>query len=266
MTWGPILGRACALCFILLFAGTAFAWTLPVSHDYGKVVIRNYSRNAGLAPVQFDHWLHRALYTCRLCHVDIGFAMQANATNITAENNRKGYYCGACHDGTRTFGAGKIFRACTLNRTADDLARCERCHAVGKKVKKEQEYAVFTDKFPKRAFGNIIDWEKAEAQKLVAPVDFLEGISIRRAPLKSQEDFSITSRSSWMTDIIFSHKKHAVWNGCEVCHPEIFSSVKRGTVKYTMLQISDGQYCGLCHGRVAFPLFDCERCHVTPVR
>jgi c(7)-type cytochrome triheme protein len=69
-----------------------------------------------------------------------------------------------------------------------------------------------------------------------------------------------------MSNILFSHKKHTVWNGCEVCHPEIFPSARRGTVKYSMLQVSAGAYCGVCHTTVAFPLFDCERCHKSSVR
>jgi len=35
--------------------------------------------------VVFDHWLHRAKFTCRLCHVDIGFAMKAEATDIRCQ-------------------------------------------------------------------------------------------------------------------------------------------------------------------------------------
>jgi c(7)-type cytochrome triheme protein len=266
MTMVRMLGKAGALLILLLAADAADARNLPIPHEYGKVIINNHSRRAGLAPVQFDHWLHRALYTCRLCHVDIGFAMQANATNITADGNAKGYYCGACHNGKQPFKERKVFRACDLNQSSNDRSRCERCHSVGKKVKKEYEYAVFTEKFPRRVYGDIIDWEEAEAKKLVSPVDFLEAVSIRRPALKAQEDFSITSKSNWVSDIIFSHKKHTVWNGCEVCHPEIFPSSKQGTVKYSMLEISAGQYCGLCHTKVAFPLFDCQRCHKASVR
>lgn len=33
----------------------------------------------------------------RLCHVDIGFAMKANETGITADDNASGNYCGTCH-------------------------------------------------------------------------------------------------------------------------------------------------------------------------
>ncbi len=31
-----------------------------------------------------------------------------------------------------------------------------------------------------------------------------------------------------------------------------------------MKKIAAGEYCGRCHNRVAFPLFDCLRCHVIP--
>jgi c(7)-type cytochrome triheme protein len=79
-------------------------------------------------------------------------------------------------------------------------------------------------------------------------------------------DVPIESKATWMPDVLFSHKKHALWNGCEVCHPEIFPSTKRGTIKYSMFQIWDGQYCGVCHGKVAFPLRDCQRCHTKPVQ
>ncbi len=238
---------------------------MPVPQKYGSVVIRNFSGKAGLKPVRFEHWLHRSLYTCRLCHVDIGFAMQANATEISAETNQKGFYCGACHNGTRTFSGRTIFSSCSLSPSSSAVDTCDRCHSAGMMSTKRYDYEVFATRLPKR-LGYLIDWEAAEARGLIRPVDILDGISMQRTPLSAQKDFSITSKSTWMPDIIFSHRKHALWNGCEVCHPEIFPSTKKGTVKYSMLQISDGQYCGLCHGRVAFPLNDCQQCHIDPVR
>jgi len=69
-----------------------------------------------------------------------------------------------------------------------------------------------------------------------------------------------------MPDIIFSHAKHTVWNGCEGCHPEIFMGVKRGATKYSMVDIFEGKYCGACHVAVAFPTIDCQRCHSRPVQ
>jgi len=253
------------LSFVLVFVGRVTGRTLPIPHEYGRVIIRNFSEQAGLAPVRFDHWLHRARYTCRLCHVDIGFAMEANATKIKADTNMKGFYCGSCHNGRRVYDRRKIFASCSLNALPGEETRCSRCHSVGKNVQKEYDYASFTEKLPKKNVWGLVDWEEAEAQRLIKPLDLLPGVSIERPPLSLQKDFSIESRG-WMSDIIFSHKKHAQWNGCEVCHPDIFPSVKKGTVKYSMFQISGGQYCGVCHDRVAFPLDDCSRCHSSRMR
>ncbi len=262
-----ILKALSVVVTVLLTAEMAYAGATREPAEYGSVTIDNFSRRAGLAPVRFDHWLHRALYTCRLCHVDIGFAMEANGTKITADTNIKGFHCGACHNGMRLYGEKKIFSSCSPSTAPEEAIRCSRCHSVGKEdVRKEYVYAVFTATFPKAKAGNYIDWEETEARGLIHPVDYLPGVSIKRQTLTPQKDFSITSKSTWMPDIIFSHKKHIVWNGCEVCHPDIFPSVKKGSVKYSMLEITKGRYCGLCHDRVAFPLNNCERCHVAPVR
>ncbi len=69
-----------------------------------------------------------------------------------------------------------------------------------------------------------------------------------------------------MPDIIFSHRKHTDWNGCDTCHPDIFIGVKKGKTKYTMIEIFDNKYCGVCHGKVAFPLMGCQRCHTEQVQ
>jgi c(7)-type cytochrome triheme protein len=95
--------------------------------------------------------------------------------------------------------------------------------------------------------------------------DYVEGVSMRRAPLKMDKVVPIAS-SGWMTDVLFSHPKHSVWNGCEVCHPEIYPRTKAGSRRTSMIEISSGAGCGVCHTKVAFPLVDCERCHVKPVR
>ena len=263
-----------ALLLLLLacvFSGAAFAQTgikkkRPLPFDYGKVVINNNSEKAGLAPVVFDHWLHRAKYTCRLCHVDIGFAMKAGATGIKASDNINGYYCGACHNGKLNADKKKLFASCGKLAMTQDRANCFRCHSSGKNVKPEYDFNQFTKNFPKGRFGNGVDWEKAEEVGLIKPVDFLEGISIQRKSISEQKDFALGAKVEGMPDIIFSHKKHTVWNGCELCHPEIFIGVKKGASKYSMVDIFEGKSCGACHATVAFPLLDCQRCHTKPVR
>jgi c(7)-type cytochrome triheme protein len=238
----------------------------PQPSEYGRVVIANHSEAARLAPVVFDHWLHRAKYTCRLCHVDIGFGMKAGATDVRAADNMAGQFCGACHNGrTQSAGGKRIFESCGKTLPAEGRGTCIRCHSLGKEVRPENDFAAFTRNFPRERFGNGIDWEKAEEQKLIHPADFLEGVSIRRTPLTAQKDFALAAKLEGMPDIVFSHAKHTVWNGCELCHPQIFA-LKRGATRTSMVQIFEGNFCGTCHATVAFPLLDCQRCHTLPVQ
>jgi c(7)-type cytochrome triheme protein len=256
---------------VLLFAAMVFAQgggvrkRRPLPDEYGRVVINNYSEKAGLSPVQFDHWWHRSRYTCRLCHVDIAFVMKAGSTGIKAEDNQKGYYCGTCHNGKTPFEDRTVFAACSDKYTDEDVPRCNRCHSLGKRVKRLHDFADFAKDMPKGRFGNGIDWDKAEEKGLIKLQDYIEGVSIRRPAMAIQKDFSLTPKVTGLPEIIFSHKKHTVWDGCEGCHPEIFIGVKRGLTKYTMADIFDGRYCGVCHTSVAFPLLDCQRCHTKTV-
>jgi c(7)-type cytochrome triheme protein len=237
---------------------------VPAHDNYGTVLLNNHSREAGVAPVVFDHWLHRAKFTCKLCHVDIGFAMKAEATEIRAVDNINGYYCGSCHDGRRVIDDKEIFASCAVKFTEEEGKRCARCHSGGKTGQRKYTFKTFTANLP-RLFGDLIDWEKAEKQGKIKPIDYLEGISYKREALKAQKDFAMEVRSLRWADVIFSHKKHIVWNGCEVCHPLIYQSSKKGTVRYTMTEIMEGESCGVCHVSVAFSVWLCRKCHKNPV-
>jgi c(7)-type cytochrome triheme protein len=232
---------------------------------YGLVQLGNRAASAKVPPVSFDHWRHRARFTCRLCHVDVGFAMAADQTGISASTNRSGYHCGACHNGKTVFGGKPLFASCSSTRDVDESPDCRRCHARRDPDRLRKDFEAFAERFPRKGQGRGIDWEEAEAKGLIRPIDFVEGVSIRRAPLKMDKEIAIES-GGWMTDVLFSHRKHSVWNGCEVCHPDIYPSTKAGTKKTSMIEISSGMGCGVCHTKVAFPIGDCERCHVKPVR
>ena len=132
-------------------------------------------------------------------------------------------------------------------------------------MRRDLDFATFTKPLPRGRFGNGIDWEKAELDGLLKPVDYLEGVSVKRHIRPGQEDFALSAKLPGMPDIIFSHAKHTTWNGCELCHPEIFK-VRRGETRTSMVQIFEGQSCGTCHVTVAFPLIDCQRCHASPVK
>jgi c(7)-type cytochrome triheme protein len=252
----------CVLVILIAVAGGGWAGE-AAPRDYGKVIMNNFSQKEGLAAVEFDHWLHRANYTCRLCHSDIGFALKAGATEVKAADNMKGLYCGVCHNGKMQHGGKAVFPACGTDK-AD--ARCQRCHSQGKNVKRENDFAAFAAKMPKERFGNGINWDKASSEGAIKPGDYLEGLSIKKPAQPIQQDFTIHPKAGAKNDILFSHKKHVAWNGCEVCHPEIFKGGKRGTTTYSMNEINQGKFCGVCHSTVSFPLTDCDRCHSKPVK
>lgn len=267
------------MVIVLGFAGIAFSAggvkkKKVLEQDYGNVIISVNSTKAGVNPVLFEHWVHRRKFTCRVCHVDIGFSMKANEGGIRAVDNMKGYYCGACHNGKSSFGGDKVFAACSDKFTKDDMKRCIRCHSqdkvvLEKEARREQReiaFRTFADTMPKERGGNGINWEKAEESGAIKLIDYVEGVSTKRAPMVNQKDFSIGANVEGVPEIIFSHKKHTVWNGCELCHPDIFVGVKRGSEKYSMIDLFAGKYCGACHGNVAFPQSDCRRCHTKQVQ
>jgi c(7)-type cytochrome triheme protein len=255
------LGATLVIClfFSLVYAdtfGTKKKRQKP--EEFGTIVLNNFSEKKSIGPVVFKHWLHRSKYTCRLCHVDIGFAMKAGDTGITENDNKNGMYCGACHNGKEAFPAEE-------RRSNGELKKnCDRCHSFGKKVEFKYDFYEFRKALPQERFGNGIDWIKAEDQKLVTLKDQIEGISIKRKKLTNPKEEVLSAKIAGMPNIIFSHKKHAVWNGCELCHPELFG-VKKGQTVYSMQDLFNGKYCGACHGSVAFPNDDCQRCHTEPV-
>jgi c(7)-type cytochrome triheme protein len=63
------------------------------------------------------------------------------------------------------------------------------------------------------------------------------------------------------SDVTFSHEDHFRELDCSSCHPDIFNIKKKGTVDFSMDRNIFGDYCGVCHMRVAFPMNDCKRCH-----
>ncbi len=255
----PLFVFICSVFFLTTPAHSQ-TYTPPVPpeqpYDYGKVILDNYSAATGMDPVVFDHWLHRSKFTCRLCHVDLGFALRANSTGIAASANQRGIYCGACHNGKRLFEGKTIFPSCSDDIHGKD---CKRCHSLGKRGARKYHYWSFTAKLPKAPYG--IDWQAAETQGKITPVDVLEGIPVKKRPIQTPQEFSISASLKWDRPITFSHEKHSNWNGCELCHPELFPNGSNTMVRPSMFLHIEGRYCGACHGRVAFPLNNCSRCH-----
>lgn len=78
-------------------------------------------------------------------------------------------------------------------------------------------------------------------------------------------DLDITMKNTReMPYVRFPHQSHTVWLDCSNCHPAPFLP-KAGANPVSMSEIFRGQYCGMCHDRVAFiTFFSCERCHSVP--
>jgi c(7)-type cytochrome triheme protein len=255
-----------ALALIAVFCGPSLAQIgtrkrRPLPYEYGRVVINNYSEQVGYAPVVFEHWIHRAMFTCRVCHVDIGFAMNVGGTGIRSADNARGYFCGTCHNGKMVVQGKTVFQACPSPFKAIEARRCERCHSLGKKVLSDYDFFAFSKPLPTERFGNGIDWEKAEESGLLKPATVVDGVSPKPNSFPIQKDFALNPKVEGMPDIIFSHEKHSLWNGCELCHPEIFPTARKEQVRFSMLLNIRGRYCGACHGKVAFPLNNCSGCH-----
>jgi c(7)-type cytochrome triheme protein len=216
----------------------------PPPEEYGNLLMDRASKAAGVKAVSFSHWLHRATYACRVCHFELQFNFKAGTTEITEAANRAGQFCGACHDGKELFGHTK----------KED---CERCHNGD--LRRGAEQFVKLWRLPVSKYGNLIDWQAAlDAGKL----EIKRQLTI---PPSGDVAFggTIFFHSSWTMgpDAVFPHGAHIKWLDCNDCHPDNFSIRKQSTEGLRMVAIVNGEYCGVCHGRVAFPLQDCVRCH-----
>ena len=63
-----------------------------------------------------------------------------------------------------------------------------------------------------------------------------------------------------MPDVVYPHKQHTEWLDCSNCHTGIFIPQKGANVM-SMAAILLGEKCGVCHGKVAFPVSECRLCH-----
>src|ERR1035437_736597 len=116
---------------------------------YGNVVMRRKSVKAGMAPVVFPHWSHRAQYTCRVCHLELEFSMRSGDSGVTRTQYLAGKFCGACHDGKTAFSS-----------RVGDVAQCGKCHMKDTRAL-EERFEKFAGKLPMTSFGNGIDWAEA---------------------------------------------------------------------------------------------------------
>ncbi len=126
-------------------------------------------------------------------------------------------------------------------------------------AKQNRDPNVILKDFPRDAQGNV-DWVKALKDGVIHPKGAFDPNTPEIPPFPL--DIEIPAVGA-MPNVIFPHFPHTMWLQCGNCHPDIFK-MQKGANPISMVKIVNGEFCGRCHGRVAFPISNCNRCHVKP--
>ena len=122
-----------------------------------------------------------------------------------------------------------------------------------------QEPAEALSELPRSTSGNYVDWIAALRSGAIDP-----RTSIQPETKVKLLDLDILFEETAGQPIVrFPHLEHTEWLDCSNCHDKPFIP-KKGANPVNMLSILEGEYCGQCHGAVAFPLTECARCHNLP--
>ena len=113
---------------------------------------------------------------------------------------------------------------------------------------------------PKSGDGNLVDWVKALNEGSIQPWVDLED---PEAEPFIMDLVIVREVKGSMPNVVYPHEQHTQWLDCSNCHDEIFVPEK-GKNQISMAGILLGQQCGVCHGKIAFPVSDCSRCHSQP--
>jgi c(7)-type cytochrome triheme protein len=112
---------------------------------------------------------------------------------------------------------------------------------------------------PGSEYGNYVDWVKSLNDGLLKPR--YDRFDPTVEPLVMDLDIVREVKAS-VPDVVFPHKPHTQWLHCSNCHPKIFIPQRNANV-INMSAILLGQKCGVCHGKVSFPITtkSCKLCH-----
>jgi c(7)-type cytochrome triheme protein len=110
---------------------------------------------------------------------------------------------------------------------------------------------------PKSFAGNRVNWVQAIETKKINPR--WDRNDPAADPVVMDLNVVREVKGS-MPDVVYPHKQHTQWLDCSNCHPAIFIPQK-GANAISMAAILLGEKCGVCHGKVAFPVSECRLCH-----
>lgn len=109
---------------------------------------------------------------------------------------------------------------------------------------------------PRDSAGNKVRWVQALESGAINPRTNL----FPETKVRVLDQDIIISKFGSMPAVKFPHRQHTLWLDCSNCHNGLFKD-KIGANKFSMVAILNGEQCGVCHGAVAFPLTECNRCH-----
>ena len=121
-----------------------------------------------------------------------------------------------------------------------------------------QQFSEATTKLPQDQYSSV-DWTKANKEGFIQPRGSIDGKgNAKEIPLiQAAILYKNTETADWVN---FSHKEHAEWLNCKSCHSD--ETLDVGFVQPES-KVHTGKQCGYCHGKVAFSLDNCEKCHNT---
>ncbi|HHL38874.1 MAG TPA: hypothetical protein ENJ37_00015 [Deltaproteobacteria bacterium] len=267
-----------------------------------KVLIK--STKAFMPDVIFPHRPHVYWLKCGNCHPKIFAMEAGGTVDMSMARISKGEFCGRCHGKVafplrncfKCHSAPRhlatIPSEMAIAEKKRKKAAAEKKAETGKKkpeapaaesaaaIKKSEPGGLKYNKYglidttpeviplqhlPKDRYG-FVDWTKAVVEGLIAPRDALPGAPPPPRPSADElfsDDILIKSTQPFMADVIFPHRVHNYWLKCDNCHPKIFAK-RAGGSGMSMARITKGEFCGRCHGKVAFPLRSCFKCHSVP--
>jgi c(7)-type cytochrome triheme protein len=119
-----------------------------------------------------------------------------------------------------------------------------------------QEPAAALSVLPRDTAGNKVSWMRAIDEGFIKPRSTIDpglAVTLRKTEV-------LLKRTGELPMVRFPHRQHTVWLDCVNCHNGMFE-MRAGATNINMFLILQGEKCGVCHGAVAFPLTECQRCH-----
>jgi c(7)-type cytochrome triheme protein len=199
----------------------------------------------------FRHAPHTRWLACGSCHPSLfPLAPGAPRPAVTMAAIRAGRACGACH-GPVAFAVETRCPACHARVPATDTWQPP---APARALEGARTWDEARAGLPLK--GSTPDWEAARAAGLLAPRPRPGAAAVEPLDL----DVTRVPKEGEAFKAVFRHAVHTAWLACESCHPAPFQ-MQAGATPMTMAELDKGELCGRCHGKVAFPMAECARCH-----